>query len=252
MGDEAAKAIQDWATKEWPQQSRMQLEVRARLPSLRSAAHTKCSTAAPDEIRSMMVSMRMPWARQIIKAKDSQGTADALRAVSDKLTARTLVVMSGDLLTDFPVNALVAKHQVLRHWSDGGGIGQGARRSAEVSGVAGVACAVQMDGALATALLFRRKVSPTTETKPGKAPKVHTLRATLSAAPRAVPTEPWRWPCAIAERGLHWPGQQPRAPALLRQQPGHAQGAARAGQHGVALRLRHHCLGPGRRAPLRL
>ncbi len=48
----------------------------------------------------------------MIKARESQGTADALRVVADKITAKTVVVMSGDLLTDFPVNTLVAKHQV--------------------------------------------------------------------------------------------------------------------------------------------
>lgn len=68
------------------------------------------------------------------------GTADALRAVSPRITARTCLVISGDLLTDVPVNALVASHQ--------------------------------LNGSLATVVMVKRKVSPSTTTKPGKAPKV--------------------------------------------------------------------------------
>mmetsp|Transcript_15489 Transcript_15489/g.33608 ORF Transcript_15489/g.33608 Transcript_15489/m.33608 type:complete len:476 (-) Transcript_15489:297-1724(-) len=76
---------------------------------------------------------------EVVTVPEDYGTADALRAVASKVTAQTFVVVSGDLLTDLPVNALVASHQ--------------------------------MNGAYATVLLSHRKTSPTTETKPGKAPK---------------------------------------------------------------------------------
>ncbi|KAL6765072.1 eukaryotic translation initiation factor 2B gamma [Haematococcus lacustris] len=76
---------------------------------------------------------------EVICVAEDYGTADALRACASKVTAKTCVVLSGDLLTDLPVNALVASHQ--------------------------------MNQALATVLLYPRKVSPVTETKPGKAPK---------------------------------------------------------------------------------
>uniref|UniRef100_A0A7S0S6S1 Translation initiation factor eIF2B subunit gamma n=1 Tax=Chlamydomonas leiostraca TaxID=1034604 RepID=A0A7S0S6S1_9CHLO len=76
---------------------------------------------------------------EVVTVAEEHGTADALRAVASRITARTCVVMSGDLLADVPVNTLVAGHQ--------------------------------LNGSLATVLLFKRKVSPTTQTKPGKAPK---------------------------------------------------------------------------------
>ncbi|MEW5317384.1 MAG: hypothetical protein WDW38_008684 [Sanguina aurantia] len=76
---------------------------------------------------------------EVVCVPEEFGTADALRAVADRLTSPTFIVLSGDLLTDLPVNALVTSHQ--------------------------------LNSALATVLLVPRKTSPTTETKPGRAPK---------------------------------------------------------------------------------
>ena len=75
---------------------------------------------------------------QVITVSEDCGTADALRAVSSRIpdSTSTVVVLSGDLLTDVPVNALVASHE--------------------------------MHGALATVMLCPRKTSPASETKPGK------------------------------------------------------------------------------------
>ena len=70
---------------------------------------------------------------------EGHGTADALRAVASRISSQTFVVLSGDLLTDVPVNALVASHQ--------------------------------MNSALTTVVLSPRKTSPASETKPGKPPK---------------------------------------------------------------------------------
>lgn len=79
-------------------------------------------------------------APQVVTVAEGCGTADALRAVSSKITSNTFIVLSGDLVTDMPLNALVATHQ--------------------------------MQGALATVTLCPCKISPSSETKPGKAPKV--------------------------------------------------------------------------------
>jgi NDP-sugar pyrophosphorylase family protein len=49
---------------------------------------------------------------EIVTVAEDHGTADALRAVASKITASTVVVLSGDLLIDLPVNALVASHLV--------------------------------------------------------------------------------------------------------------------------------------------
>ncbi|WIA38932.1 hypothetical protein OEZ86_005085 [Tetradesmus obliquus] len=75
----------------------------------------------------------------IITVPEECGTADALRLVAGQVSAESLVVASGDILTDLPLRALVATHQI--------------------------------SGALATVLVGKRKTSPTAETKPGKAPK---------------------------------------------------------------------------------
>ncbi|KAF6255618.1 nucleotide-diphospho-sugar transferase [Scenedesmus sp. NREL 46B-D3] len=75
----------------------------------------------------------------VITVPEECGTADALRLVAGQVSAETLVVASGDILTDLPLRALVVTHQIT--------------------------------GALATVLLGKRKTSPTAETKPGKAPK---------------------------------------------------------------------------------
>lgn len=82
---------------------------------------------------------------QVVPVAEGYGTADALRAVASRITSRTFVVLSGDLLTDVPVGALVAQHNLHA-------------------------------GAMATMLLADRKVSPASETKPGKPPKVRLRR----------------------------------------------------------------------------
>ena len=70
------------------------------------------------------------------------GTGDALRAVAAGLDPSVdgLVVYSGDLVTDAPLPAMLVAHR--------------------------------LGGALATALVSARRVAPSSETKPGKAPKV--------------------------------------------------------------------------------
>lgn len=67
------------------------------------------------------------------------GSADALRAVSDSLTASTVAVLSSDIVSDVPLSVVLATHT--------------------------------MRGAAVTTLLHPRRVLPSTETKPGKAPK---------------------------------------------------------------------------------
>lgn len=71
---------------------------------------------------------------------DSSGghTAGALRAVAHKLSGRNFLVVSGDLVTDIPLKALLASHFV--------------------------------NSATCTSLFTRRKTSASAETKPGKAP----------------------------------------------------------------------------------
>lgn len=76
---------------------------------------------------------------EVVTVPEGSGTADALRIAADKISAEACLVISGDLLTDVPLHALVAKHQ--------------------------------LTSALATVLLGQTKASPTTTTKPGKAPK---------------------------------------------------------------------------------
>jgi NDP-sugar pyrophosphorylase family protein len=48
----------------------------------------------------------------VITVPEECGTADALRLVAGQVSAETLVVASGDILTDLPLRALVATHQV--------------------------------------------------------------------------------------------------------------------------------------------
>ncbi|GIL56412.1 hypothetical protein Vafri_11777 [Volvox africanus] len=76
---------------------------------------------------------------EVVSVPEGFGTADALRAVASRITSLSFVVLSGDLLTDVPVGALVAQHN--------------------------------LHAAMATMLLAHRKVSPASETKPGKPPK---------------------------------------------------------------------------------
>ncbi|GFR40448.1 hypothetical protein Agub_g976 [Astrephomene gubernaculifera] len=80
-----------------------------------------------------------PLACEVVSVAEGYGTADALRAVSGRITSPSFVVLSGDLLTDVPVGALVAQHN--------------------------------LHAAMVTMLLAQRKVSPASETKPGKPPK---------------------------------------------------------------------------------
>ncbi|KAG2441401.1 hypothetical protein HYH02_009990 [Chlamydomonas schloesseri] len=77
---------------------------------------------------------------EVVSVPEGYGTADALRAVASRITSASFVVLSGDLLTDVPVGALVAQHNLHA-------------------------------GAMATMLLAHRRVSPASETKPGKPPK---------------------------------------------------------------------------------
>lgn len=78
---------------------------------------------------------------KVITVGEDCDTGDALRAVSQHLdpVSPGVVVYPGDLVCDAPLGAMVVSHQ--------------------------------LSGALATALVGARRVSPTTETKPGKAPK---------------------------------------------------------------------------------
>jgi NDP-sugar pyrophosphorylase family protein len=79
---------------------------------------------------------------QVITVSEECDTADALRAATPHLGPHTdgVVVYSGDLICDAPLGAMIVTHQ--------------------------------LSGALATVLVGARRVSPTAETKPGKAPKV--------------------------------------------------------------------------------
>lgn len=73
-GDKTAAAIQAWVAQEYSGPDKMQCE--------------------------------------IVTVGEDHGTADALRAVASRISASTVVVLSGDLLIDLPVNALVASHLV--------------------------------------------------------------------------------------------------------------------------------------------
>lgn len=70
---------------------------------------------------------------------ESLGSADAIRAVADSLTAVTVAVLSVDAVSDVPLSALLATHT--------------------------------MRNAAVTAMLHPRRVLPSSETKPGKTPK---------------------------------------------------------------------------------
>lgn len=148
-GEKPAASIQAWLNTEYKDKG-MQCEVGGDVHGLGSSC---CMLGGTSGGRAMpgVLPASFPCATsgqhqhclhpsQVITVAEDHGTADALRAISAKLTAQTVVVVSGDLLTDLPISTLVANHQ--------------------------------MNATLATVLLFRRKVSPTTETKPGKAPKV--------------------------------------------------------------------------------
>eukprot|EP00955_Chlamydomonas_euryale_P049250 354212-Chlamydomonas_euryale.AAC.1 len=83
---------------------------------------------------------RLACPPQVVTVPEDCGTADALRAVAPRITSSHFIVLSEDVVTDIPVNALLASHQ--------------------------------MHGALTTVTLVPCKTSPSSETKPGKAPKV--------------------------------------------------------------------------------
>lgn len=55
----------------------------------------------------------------VITVPEECGTADALRQVAGQVKSDTLVVYSGDILTDTPLRALVATHQVRASKADG-------------------------------------------------------------------------------------------------------------------------------------
>ncbi|KIY94734.1 translation initiation factor eIF-2B gamma subunit [Monoraphidium neglectum] len=99
---------------------------------------------------------------RVLTVGEECDTGDALRAVSQHLDPKAagVVVYSGDLICDAPLGAMLVSHQ--------------------------------LSGALATVLVGARRVSPTTETKPGKAPKVW----------RAAGATPGGAGAAVAARGM--------------------------------------------------
>ena len=80
---------------------------------------------------------------QVVCANSESGSADAVRTVADKLRGDCVVVMSGDVVTDIPLNAVVFNHN--------------------------------MRGASITSVLCKHKSSPSEGTKAGKAPKVRLM-----------------------------------------------------------------------------
>lgn len=70
---------------------------------------------------------------------ENLGTAEAVRAVAGSIRTDHFVLLSSDLVTDLPLRSLIAAHFVR--------------------------------GSLVSSLLYPRRVSPSSETKPGKAPK---------------------------------------------------------------------------------
>lgn len=49
---------------------------------------------------------------QVVTVPEESGTADALRAVAPQLTAPSVVVYSGDIVTDLHLPAVLLEHQV--------------------------------------------------------------------------------------------------------------------------------------------
>ena len=90
---------------------------------------------------------------KVVTAAAETGSADAVRLVAPKLTGDTVVVMSGDTITDIAITSVLATHQI---------------RNAGV-----------------TTVLSKNATSASANTKLGKAPKVHLLKATLG---RLCPT----------------------------------------------------------------
>lgn len=76
---------------------------------------------------------------EVRSVAEESGSATAVAQFKDDLKAESFIVLSGDLLTDVPLKALAASHYITE--------------------------------ATVTVLLKDRRVSPASETKPGKAPK---------------------------------------------------------------------------------
>lgn len=124
--------------------------------------------------------------RQVVTVSDDTDSGDALRAAVPHLApgARGAVVYAADLVCDAPLGALVLSHA--------------------------------LSGALATLLVGRRRVSPTTETKPGKAPKARgagAMRMHLGGVRSVV----WQRRAAAEAAGhAGRPGQARALPPLCR------------------------------------
>ena len=80
-----------------------------------------------------------PLIPQVKTVANNLGTADAVRAVSGSIRTDHFVLLSSDLVTDLPLRTLIAAHYVR--------------------------------GSLVSSLLDPSRVSPSSETKPGKVPK---------------------------------------------------------------------------------
>ena len=81
----------------------------------------------------------------VISVANISGSADAVRAVADKLSGDMVVVMSGDTVTDIPLDTVLFTHR--------------------------------MRDADATTVLAQSTASAAAATKPGKIPKVWRLLA---------------------------------------------------------------------------
>lgn len=84
----------------------------------------------------------------VISVPNNSGSADAVRAVADKLSGDMVVVMSGDTVTDLPLDTVLFTHR--------------------------------MRGAIASTVLAKSTSSAAATTKPGKIPKVCRLLALVT------------------------------------------------------------------------
>lgn len=87
----------------------------------------------------------------VISVANDSGSADAVRAVADKLSGDMVVVMSGDTVTDVPLDTVLFTHR--------------------------------MRGAVATTVLAESTSSAAATTKPGKIPKVCSVCTVLAVTP---------------------------------------------------------------------
>jgi hypothetical protein len=99
-------------------------------PGTHQLTHTSCiktmchlpdHVCRPEQAQGRAAPAQAPAAPsplQVVSVPEGYGTADALRAVAPRITSSCFVVLSGDLLTDVPVGALVA--QVGRRRGGGG------------------------------------------------------------------------------------------------------------------------------------